>query len=263
MIPAADTGGAGGRPEVNVWPGALPLFRAAADEFTRAAREAVAARGRFSVALAGGTTPRGAYALLAEDDARQPAQPLPWDKIHLFFGDERNVPPDHQDSNYKMVREALLSRIVIPEYNIHRIEGELEPQEAADAYQELLQEFFALRPGELPQFDLILLGMGSDGHTASLFPGSAALAETTRLVAANWVEKFRAFRITLTFPVLNHAAEVLFLVSGADKAEMLRNVLEGDPSGAAYPAQRVRPEAGRLLWYADQAAAARLSRPQG
>lgn len=260
MSPSADHSG-GARPEVKVWPGAPQLWRAAADEFTRAAREAVAARGRFSVALAGGTTPRGAYALLAEDDARRPAQRLPWDQVHLFFGDERHVPPDHQDSNYRMVREALLSRIAIPESNIHRIEGELEAQEAADAYQELLRGFFALGPGEMPRFDLILLGMGLDGHTASLFPGSEALAERTRLVAANWVERFRGFRLTLTYPVLNHAAEVLFLVTGADKAEMLRDVLEGDPSGATYPAQRVRPRAGRLLWYADQAAAARLSRP--
>lgn len=245
--------------EVKIWPDALQLFRAAADEFTRAAREAVAARGRFSVALAGGTTPRAAYALLAEDDARQPARCLSWDKVHFFFGDERHVPPSHPDSNYRMAQEALFSRVAVPEANIHRIEAELEAAQAADGYQELLRTHFALKPGEWPRFDLVLLGMGPDGHTASLFPGSPALAETTRLVAANWVEKFRAFRITLTFPVLNHAAEVLFLVSGADKAEMLRNLLRGDPAGATYPAQRVRPQAGRLLWYADQAAAARLA----
>jgi len=249
-----------GGSEVRTWPDALHLYRAAADEFTRAARQAVAERGRFCVALAGGTTPRGAYVLLAEDDARQPPQRLPWEKIHLFFGDERHVPPGDPESNYRMVREALLDHIAIPEPNIHRMEGELPPQEAADAYQQLLRESFALRPGELPRFDLILLGMGPDGHTASLFPGSQALAETSRLVAANWIEKFHDFRLTLTFPVLNHAAEVLFLVSGASKAEMLRHVLEGEPAGAAYPAQRVRPDAGRLLWYADQAAAALLAR---
>jgi 6-phosphogluconolactonase len=243
---------------VEVWPDALGLFRAAADEFTRAAREAITARGRFSVALAGGNTPRGAYALLAEGDARAH---LRWDKVHFFFGDERNVPPGHPDSNYRMAQEALFSRIAVPEGNIHRIEGELKAEEAADAYQRLLRSFFTLQPGQMPRFDLVLLGMGSDGHTASLFPGSAALTETSRLVVANWVERFKAFRITLTFPVLNHAAEVLFLVSGTDKAEMLRNVLEGDPSGVAYPAQRVRPDAGRVLWYADHAAAASLSRP--
>jgi 6-phosphogluconolactonase len=247
--------------EVKVWPDALQLFRAAADEITRAAREAVTAHDCFAVALAGGTTPRGSYALLAEDDARPPAQRLPWDKVHFFFGDERHVPPSHPDSNYRMAQEALFSRIPVPEGNIHRIEAELGAQEAADNYQELLRAFFGLRPGEFPRFDLILLGMGPDGHTASLFPGSQALDDTTRLVAANWVEKFRDFRITLTFPVLNRAAEVLFLVSGADKAEMLRNVLQGDLSGAAYPAQRVRPGVGRLLWYADQAAATRLSKP--
>ena len=243
-------------PEVKVWPDALQLFRAAADEFTRVAREAIAARGRFSVALAGGNTPRGAYALLAEDD---PRARLPWDKAHFFFGDERHVPPSHPDSNYRMAQESLFSRIAVPERNIHRIEGELKAEEAADGYQQILRSFFTLKPGELPRFDLVLLGMGPDGHTASLFPGSAALAETSRLVAANWVEKFNAFRITLTFPVLNHAAEVLFLVSGTDKAGMLRNVLQGDPAASTYPAQRVRPQSGRLLWYADQAAAARLA----
>ena len=245
-------------PEVKVWLDALRLFRAAADEFTRVAREAVAARGRFSVALSGGTTPRSVYALLAEDD---PRTRLPWDKVHFFFGDERNVPPSNPDSNYRMAQEAMFSRISVPEGNIHRIEAELKAEDAADAYQQLLRSFFALKPGELPRFDLVLLGMGPDGHTASLFPGSTALAETSRLVAANWVEKFKAFRITLTFPVLNQAAEVLFLVSGADKAEMLRNVLRGDRSAATYPAQRVQPQSGRLLWYADQAAAARLDGP--
>ncbi len=252
MSPTPERGGA--LPEVKVWPGAAQLHRAAAGEFTRAARAAIAARGRFAVALAGGNTPRGAYALLAEDP-----QGPPWDQVHFFFGDERHVPPEHPESNYRMVREALLSKIAVPESNVHRIPAERPAQEAADSYQKVLQEFFALRPGELPRFDLILLGMGADGHTASLFPGSAALAEQARLVAANWVEKFRAFRLTLTFPVLNHAAEVLFLVSGADKAEILREVLRREASGAACPAQRVRPENGRLLWYADQAAAVRLS----
>lgn len=246
-------------PEVKVWPDALALYRAAADEFTRVARAAIAARGRFSVALAGGNTPRGAYSLLAEDDAAKPAERLPWGKVHFFFGDERQVPPSHPDSNYRMAQEALFSRLAVPEANIHRIEAELSAQEAANHYQELLRASFALPPGEIPRFDLVLLGMGPDGHTASLFPGSQALGENTHLVAANWVEKFKVFRITLTFPVLNHAAEVMFLVSGTDKAGMLRRVLQGDPSGATYPAQRVRPEAGRLLWYADQAAAARLS----
>ncbi len=248
-----------GRPEVRIWADAPALFRAAADEFTWVARQAIAARGRFCVALAGGTTPRSAYVLLAEDDARQPAQRLPWEKVHFFFGDERHVPPTHPDSNYRMAQESLFARVPVPEGNIHRIEAELTAQEAANRYQQLLRAFFALRPGESPRFDLVLLGMGPDGHTASLFPGSAALGETSRLVAANWVEKFGDFRITQTFPVLNHAAEVLFLVSGADKAEMLGKVLQGDASGAAFPAQRVRPQAGRLLWYADQAAGARLS----
>ncbi|HYL92378.1 MAG TPA: 6-phosphogluconolactonase [Alphaproteobacteria bacterium] len=229
------------------------LARAAAQEFYRCADSAIAARNRFCVALSGGTTPRGVYAFLAEDQ-RTHTHRLSWDRIYIFFGDERHVPPDHPDSNYRMANEAFLSRVPLPSGNIFRMRGELEAGEAARQYEEQLRTFFNLQPDEWPQFDLIFLGLGDDGHTASLFPGSKALEEKSKLVVANWVEKFSDYRLTLTFPALNHAAEVAFLVSGENKAQILKDVLR-PAAGQSYPAQRVQPENGKLLWVADQAAA--------
>lgn len=185
---------------------------------------------------------------------------VPWDEICVFFGDERHVPPDHPDSNYRMAYETLLSKVPISPENVFRIHGEEEDAAtAAMAYEQTIQRFFNLQPGEFPRFDLILLGLGPDGHTASLFPGSAALEEKNHLVVANWVEKFKAYRITLTLPVLNQAACIMFLVSGEDKAAIVREVLEN--SNAGLQSQKVRPEDGRLLWLMDQAAASLLSRP--
>ena len=181
---------------------------------------------------------------------------LPWDRIHIFFGDERHVPPDHPDSNFRMASESLLSKVPIPENNVHRIRAELEADAAAKEYEQELRDFFHLTDHDWPRFDLIFLGIGEDGHTASLFPGSKALAEASRRVAANWVEKFQAFRITLTFPVLNHAAEVLFMVSGAGKAQILSEVLR--PGNRKYPAQNVQPQNGQLLWLVDQDAGSLL-----
>jgi 6-phosphogluconolactonase len=233
---------------VKVLQDALALYRAAAEEFSRCARESIEDHRRFCVALSGGSTPHGVYSLLAE----RPAD-LPWNKIFVFFGDERHVPPDHPDNNYRMAQEALLSKIPIPAANVFRIRAELDANQAAQEYEDQLRSFFALRPGESPRFDLIMLGLGDDGHTASLFPGSAALSETSRLVVANWVEKFQQYRITLTYPMINHAAEVMFLVSGSGKAQILKDVLSGE--GEKYPAQRVWPENGVLLWMVDQDAA--------
>jgi 6-phosphogluconolactonase len=186
----------------------------------------------------------------------------------LFFGDERHVPPTDPDSNYRMVNESLLTKIAIPAENVFRVPAE-NPDAAAAAsdYEARLRRFFELspgdqsgdRPGEFPRFDLILLGMGPDGHTASLFPDSPALDEQSRLVVANWVAKFNTHRITFTFPVLNRAAEVMFMASGADKADMLHQVLEGK-SAPPLPSQRVQPSDGRLLWMLDEAAAAKLTR---
>jgi 6-phosphogluconolactonase len=243
--------------EVRVLPDAAALSRAAADEFLRAARAAIEQRGRFLVALSGGSTPKAMFGLLAADEAAG-RNALPWDEVQVFFGDERHVPPDHPESNYRMANEALLSRVPIPPANVHRFRAELDAARAAVEYENELRSVFGFGAGEVPRFDLIMLGMGPDGHTASLFPGSAALMEQNALVCANWVEKFDSHRITFTFPLLNAAAEVLFVAGGADKADVLRHVFRGDPSGRSYPAQAVRPAAGRLLWLVDEAAAAAL-----
>jgi 6-phosphogluconolactonase len=232
------------------------LFRAAAEEFIRAANEAVAQRKRFAVALSGGSTPRNLYTLLAANAASS----LPWDQMFFFFGDERHVPPDHPDSNYRMANESLFSKAPIPAANIFRVPTENpDASAAAGAYEETLCNFFALSPGEFPRFDLILLGMGPDGHTASLFPETAALEEKSRLVVANWVEKLKTNRITLTLPVLNAARCVAFLVSGTDKAPALHEVLEGTAPGEKYPSKLVHPSEGKVIWFVDRAAASQLS----
>lgn len=239
--------------ELKIAADAAALAREAAAEFSKCAEAAVAQRGRFSVALSGGNTPRAVNALLAE----QYKNSLHWEKIFLFFGDERHVPPGHPDSNYRMANESLFSRVPLPPENVFRMQAELAADIAAQKYEDTLRKFFQLRPGSWPQFDLIFLGLGDDGHTASLFPGTAALEENARLVVANRVDKLKTDRITFTFPVLNHAREVLFLVSGAGKAPILREVLQ--PFNAAkYPVQTVRPEGGRLLWIVDQEAASLL-----
>ena len=243
-------------PELRVVADAAALASQTAAEFCRLVGDAIAAHGRSAVALAGGSTPRAAYGLLASASYRDRLQ---WDKIHVFWGDERHVPPDHADSNYRMAYEALLSKVPIPPVNVHRIVAEQEAQQAANAYEATLQTFFGLAAGELPRFDVILLGMGPDGHTASLFPGTDVVHEKTRLVAAPWVEKFNSFRITLTPPVLCNAAHVVFAAGGADKAETLRHVLQGDDQPEVYPSQVVKPTQGTLLWLVDRAAARLLS----
>ena len=226
------------------------LNRVAAAEFKSAAESAIADHGSFRVALSGGNTPRDVYALLAQEYKTA----LAWDRIHIFFGDERSVAPDHPDSNYRMANETLLSKVPIPQENIHRVRAELDPQSAAKDYEEQIRSEFALHENELPRFDLILLGLGDDGHTASLFPGTAALGESTRLAVANWVAKFNTFRITVAYPVLNNAAEDLFMVSGKGKAEIAAKVLSQSAT-PEFPAQRVQPANGRLLWLLDQDAA--------
>jgi 6-phosphogluconolactonase len=241
------------QPEIRILKSPEELFEAAASEFTAQASAAIRARGRFTVALSGGSTPKRLYGLLATKPN------IPWDKIYFFWGDERHVPPDHPESNYRMVYEALLSKVPVPPENIFRIHTEdKDAAAAALQYEQTLKDFFHLSPGEFPRFDLILLGMGPDGHTASLFPGSPALSERQRLVVANPVEKFHTDRLTFTFPVLNAAATVMFLASGPDKAPMLHEVLEN--RAADLPSQQVRPVNGKLLWLVDSAAATGLSR---
>jgi 6-phosphogluconolactonase len=238
--------------ELRAFDNPAELFRGAASEFATLAAKAVQIKGRFSVALSGGSTPKSLYQLLAGSAFPN----LPWDKTYFFFGDERHVPPDDPESNYRMANEAMLSKA--PAANIFRIPAEMKDAgAAASAYEQTLRDFFRLGAGEFPRFDLVLLGLGPDGHTASLFPGTEALNENKRLVVANWVEKFKTYRITFTYPVLNNAACVIFLASGADKAGILREVLENPQ--ADLPSQKVRPMNGRLVWMVDRAAAAELS----
>jgi 6-phosphogluconolactonase len=241
--------------EMRVVPDATALNAMASEEFCHCAQAAIAARGRFCVALSGGNTPRSVYSLLAE----RRKDSLPWDKVYIFFGDERHVPPDHPDSNYRMAYESLLSKVPVPPSNVFRVPAELPATDAAAQYDQSIRSFFLLSEGRWPQFDLILLGLGEDGHTASLFPTSPALHEQSRLVAANWVEKFGDHRITFTFPVLNHALEVLFLVSGQAKAPILRDLFDPAMKGR-YPAQAVQPVTGRVLWIADRDAAGLVGR---
>jgi 6-phosphogluconolactonase len=232
------------------------LFQAAAEEVLRAAAEAIAQRGRFTIALSGGSTPRNLYTLIAANASAS----LPWDQMFFFWGDERHVPLNDPDSNYRMAKETLLSKVPIPPANIFPVPADNpDAAAAAQAYEDTLRKFFALAPGEFPRFDLILLGMGPDGHTASLFPETAALQEKSRLVVANWVEKLSNSRITFTLPVLNAARCVAFLVSGADKAAVLHEVLEGKAPGEKYPSKLVRPIEGKLIWFVDRAAASDLS----
>ncbi len=242
--------------DVLVVPNAAALAEQAAERFVEAQTKALDESGRFSVALSGGATPRGLYARLASEPFRSRVD---WGRVRVFWGDERCAPPDHPESNYRLAQELLLSRVPIPTENIYRMRGEAADQDLAAAeYAGELQTAFGLKRGERPRFDLILLGMGADGHTASLFPHSPALREVTRLAVAVYVEAVKGYRLTLTLPVLNNAVRVLFLVSGSDKAGWLRSVLTGKPSPDA-PASLVRPERGTLQWIVDRAAATGLA----
>jgi 6-phosphogluconolactonase len=235
------------------------LVLAAAQKIVAAAQEAIADHGQMVFALAGGSTPKKLYSLLA---GKAFQQQIPWSTIQFFWGDERHVPPDHHDSNYRMVFETLLAHVPVLQDHIHRIPSEMpNAEEAADSYERELREYFQLAQKEKPQFDLILLGMGHDGHTASLFPGSSAIHESTRLVVAPWVEKLSTFRISLTPTVLNEATRVIFLVSGQDKAETLRSVLEGPFQPDIFPAQVINPTQGQVIWLIDKEAASRLRSP--
>jgi 6-phosphogluconolactonase len=229
------------------------LAAAAARDFAARAEEAIGARGRFAVALAGGSSPKATYEVLARDHADR----LDWGNVHVFFGDERTVPPDHEESNYRMASETLLDHVSAG--SVHRMRGELSPEEAAASYEEELREFFG--PDEVPRFDLILCGLGDDGHTLSLFPETSALDVTDRWVVANPVLKLETARLTLTIPVLNASRAATFLVAGEGKAEALKESLEGDADPRAYPAKFVRPEDGDLIWLVDRAAAGSLKPP--
>jgi 6-phosphogluconolactonase len=241
-----------------VYPDADALARAAGTELLRLAREAIAARGVFTLALSGGSTPKKLYALLAGDPE---FRDFPWEQTQLFFGDERHVPTDHPDSNFRMTWGTLMTSGRVPETHLHRVRAELpDAAEAAEAYETEMRAFFTADKclNGFPRFDAVLLGMGPDAHTASLFPGSMGLNETKRWVIANWVEKFHTHRITFTFPVLDAARQVLLLVAGADKTDMLFEIFVTQRGKSAYPVQRVAPVDGIKAWLLDEAAAAKL-----
>ena len=243
--------------DIHVYPTSQALLEAAAHHLLDHAREAILTRGSFTLALAGGSTPKGLYARLAAPPFRSQ---LDWTKVRFFWGDERHVPPDHADSNYRMAHEALLSRLPLSMAQVHRMPSELpDAQTVADRYEALLRKQFEISGSEIPRFDFVLLGMGPDGHTASLFPGTQAVHETSRLVAAPWVEKFQMSRITLTPVLLNHTRQVTFLICGRAKAATLHSVLEGPYQPDALPAQVIAPQAGTLTWFVDQEAAEALT----
>ena len=234
-------------------------MEAAARHIIQQADRAIRERGTFNLALAGGSTPKSLYALLAAPPFRTQ---LDWTKIHFFWGDERHVPPDHRDSNYRMTHEALFRHLSIAPDHIHRVPGELpDARTVADRYEDMLRRHFAISAPDVPRFDCMLLGMGPDGHTASLFPGTQAVRETHRLVAAPWVDTLRAHRITCTPVLINHARQVTFLIQGPHKARMLRTVLEGPFQPDVCPSQIIRPEAGALTWFVHQDAAGDLPPP--
>lgn len=238
------------------------LAAAAAEAFTQAAEKAAAARGRARIAISGGSTPKAAFALMA--DAGRPWRArMPWDKLDLFWVDERCVPPDNADSNYRMTREALLDQVPLKPEQVHRMEGELDPHAAAARYESQLRNVFRLEGAEAPRFDLVQLGMGPDGHTASLFPHTEAVHEMGRLVAANFVQKLNMWRVTLTWPVINQASAVFFLIGGKDKAEVLRDVMLGPNDPERLPSQLIWPSSGILTLILDQAAAALLPATDG
>lgn len=244
-------------PKIRVAKDALNLAELAADHFVSLSQTTTKNQQQFTVALAGGSTPGGMYSLLATEKYRNRVN---WRKIHFFWGDERAVPPEHPDSNYLMVRQALLDPLNILEENIHRIHAEYSPVKAAEEYAQELTSFFNSSTDNPPEFDLLLLGLGEDGHTASLFVGSNAINEEIEWVVADHIFKLNDWRITLTLPLINAGSNIMFLVSGERKAEILKNVLINNQQPEIYPAQLVQPKEGKVIWFADSAAAALLPR---
>jgi 6-phosphogluconolactonase len=247
--------------QVDVFADANKLTRGAAERFVVLAAKAIEDQGVFSVALSGGSTPKSLYQLMAADPLIR--SKVQWSKVHMFFGDERHVPPDHAESNFRMANEAMLQSLACEQLHVHRVLAELpNAADAAAQYEEDLKEFFeprGLLEGGFPRFDLIFLGMGPDGHTASLFPNSSGLDEKTGWIVANWVEKFHTDRITMTFPVLNSAAEVIVFVVGPEKASLLAEVLDAGATRTKYPVQEVKPRNGLKRWMLDAAAASAIA----
>jgi 6-phosphogluconolactonase len=242
-------------PNLSIFPDPEGLAQAAADLFVRRANEIIHVTGAFTVALSGGSTPQAMFRILAHPANRSQVD---WSKIHLFWGDERCVSPDHPDSNYFHARQLLLSQVAIPETNVHRIHAELPVDQAADQYEKTLKEFFSPQATTQQAFDLLFLGMGEDGHTASLFPGTPAVHEAQHWVVPVFVSKFNSWRISLTPVILNRSSQVIFLVSGQGKSETLKNVLYGNFQPDLTPAQVIQAGAKEVIWFVDKSAASRI-----
>ena len=248
--------------EVQILPDAAAIARRAAERIIESAAAAVKERGVFTISLAGGSTPKTLYTLLATDPAFK--SKMPWDKTQFFFGDERHVPPDDSESNFRMANESMLSKLSLKPEQVLRIKAEYDDAEkAAKEYEQTLRSSFKLSDGQLPRFDVLLLGMGDEGHTLSLFPGTKALHDNGRLVMTNWVGKFFTTRITTTAPVASNSALVIFMITKADKALALKAVLEGPYEPEQLPSQLIQPKNGKLLWLLDTTAASKLAAGTG
>lgn len=245
-----------------VWPTGAELAAAAAEMVTASVTQAAAARGVARVAISGGTTPKAMFALLADRSKPYFAR-MPWEKLQLFWVDERTVPPESKDSNYGTTKAILLDHVPLKPEQIHRMEGELEPEVAASRYEAALRTGFRLEGAETPTFDLVLLGMGDDAHTASLFPHTEAIDEMARLAVANHVPQMNTWRITLTWPVINQGREVVFLIENSSKANVVREVFLGGYDPESKPSQLIRPTSGKLTVMLDAAAAAQMPNPGG
>lgn len=232
------------------------IFKGVADLFLLKSREAVRDKNEFVVSLSGGSTPEMLFRRLAESPYDQH---IPWEKIHVFWGDERCVPWDHKESNYGLARNLLLKHVPVPKENIYPIRGDLKPEAAANKYEEKLKDFFGKQP---PIFDLVLLGLGEDGHTASLFPYSSILKKKKRWVKEVYVEDKKSYRISMTAPLINQARLIVFMVKGANKAQALNEVINGKFRPKKYPAQLIQPEEGEIHWYLDEEAAKKLPKSQ-
>ena len=245
-------------PDVRILTNIDAIAKRSAEDFVQSATQAVSEKGSFSVALAGGSTPKALYSLLASDAALR--SQVPWDKMYVYFGDERSVGPDHADSNFRMATETMLAKVPLKPEQVFRIKGEYKDTEkAAQEYEQVLRTSFKIAEGQFPRFDLVFLGIGNEGHTASLFPGTKALHETKRLVVRNWVGKLYTNRITLTAPAINNAARVIFMITGADKALALKGILEGPYEPEQLPAQLIQPPNGKVVWLVDTIAGGMLS----
>jgi 6-phosphogluconolactonase len=240
------------QPRLHIYPNQSELVNAAAEMIVSTIAEATRARGLCALALSGGNTPRAVYEKLAQENFRGR---IDWQRVHWFWGDERMVPPEHEESNYRMTREALLAHVPAPEGSVHRIKGELSPQDAAHDYREVLEAFF--KPKE-ERFDLVLLGLGEDGHTASLFPATTALHETAHDVTEVFVPKFDKWRVTLTLPIINRGRKAAFLTAGKAKAEIVAGVLSLPQPDLKWPASLIQPQSGELVWLLDNEAAKKL-----